>query len=133
MPHRPVGVHWGVHWASTGRPLTSTGKDTSQRAMAQNLNAIGTHVANWESQRKKQGQDSLALTRKGFPSNRRSWVVRRRTWASNVHSSSEASDFLPSPSRGKAPGSDVACSVGVEPFPKHVVQSLAMAAMRASW
>ena len=102
--------------------------------MAQNPNAIGTHAAefNWEPPRNRQSQDSLALTGKGFPSNRRSWVVRGRAWASNVHSSSEATDFLSSPSRGKVPGSDVACSVGVESFPKHVVQSLAMAAMRAS-
>ena len=95
--------------ASTRRPVASTGKAISQRALAQNLNAIGTHAAeyNGESPRNRQGQDSPALTGKGFPSNRRSWVVRGRAWASNVHSSSEATDFLSSPSRGKVPGSDV--------------------------
>ena len=37
--HRPLGRPLG--WASIGRPLTSVGKATSERATEQNLNVIG--------------------------------------------------------------------------------------------
>ena len=48
------------------------------------------------------------FTGKGLPSNHKSWVVKGRTWASKVHSSSKATDFFSSPSKGKLPGSGVA-------------------------